>query len=129
MQNKLYAIQFFSWLDDQFPVSPWAATAEPQNHEFQQIPKKVWTPGQKRIWTHGKEKSRELPAPWPVPIHKLSVTSMVWIISIGQLGYLSGCTPSQLLHTCSLAEYKKLEKVLISEKQLKTSALLTFFSY
>jgi len=28
------------------------------------------------------------------------------------LGYLSGYAPSQLLHTCSLAEYKKLEKVL-----------------
>jgi len=28
------------------------------------------------------------------------------------LGYLSGCALSQLLHTCSLAEHKKLEKVL-----------------
>jgi len=37
---------------------------------------------------------------------------MVWNISIGQLGYLSGCAPSQLLHTCSFAKYEKLEKVL-----------------
>jgi len=37
---------------------------------------------------------------------------MVWNISIGQLGYLSGCATSQLLHTCSLAEYGKLKKVL-----------------
>jgi len=37
---------------------------------------------------------------------------MVWNISIGQLGCLSCCAPSQLLHTCSLAEYDKLEKVL-----------------
>jgi len=37
---------------------------------------------------------------------------MVWNISIGQLGCLSVCAHSQLLHTCSLAEYGKLEKVL-----------------
>ena len=35
---------------------------------------------------------------------------MVCNISIGHPGYLSGCAPSQLLHTCSLAEYEKLEK-------------------
>jgi len=28
------------------------------------------------------------------------------------LGYLCGYAPSQFLHTCSLAEYEKLEKVL-----------------
>jgi len=28
------------------------------------------------------------------------------------LGYLPGCAPSQLLHTCSLADYGRLEKVL-----------------
>jgi len=28
------------------------------------------------------------------------------------LAWLSVCAPSQLLHTCSLAEYEKLEKVL-----------------
>jgi len=33
------------------------------------------------------------------PIPKLSMTSMVWNISIGQLGYLSGYAPSQVLHT------------------------------
>jgi len=37
---------------------------------------------------------------------------MVWNIFIDQLGWLSGCAPSQLLHTCSSAEYEKLEKVL-----------------
>jgi len=35
---------------------------------------------------------------------------MVWNISAVQPGYLSGCAPSQLPHTCSLAEYEKLEK-------------------
>jgi len=40
------------------------------------------------------------------------MTSMVWNISIGHLGYLSGHAPSQLLHTWSLDEYEKLEKVL-----------------
>jgi len=37
---------------------------------------------------------------------------MVWNISIGLLGCLSGYAPSQLLHTCSLDEHKELEKVL-----------------
>jgi len=37
---------------------------------------------------------------------------MVWNISTGQLGYLSGHAPSRLLHTCSSAEYEKLEEVL-----------------
>jgi len=37
---------------------------------------------------------------------------MIWNISIGQLGSLPGSAPSQLPHTCSLAEYEKLEKVL-----------------
>jgi len=46
------------------------------------------------------------------PIHKLSMTSMVWNISTGQLGYLPGCALSQLLHTCLLAEHGRLEKVL-----------------
>jgi len=40
------------------------------------------------------------------------MASVVCGISIGQPGCLSGCAPSQLLHTCLLAEYKKLEKVL-----------------
>ena len=34
------------------------------------------------------------------------------IFPLANLGYLSGCAPSQLLHTCSLAEYGKLEKVM-----------------
>jgi len=38
--------------------------------------------------------------------------AMVWNISVAQLGWLAGNAPSQLLHTCSLAEYEKLEKVL-----------------
>jgi len=36
---------------------------------------------------------------------------MAWSISIGHLG-LAVCAPSQLLHTCSLPEYGRLEKVL-----------------
>jgi len=38
--------------------------------------------------------------------------SKVWNISVGQPGYLPACAPSQLLHTCPLAECEKLEKVL-----------------
>jgi len=46
------------------------------------------------------------------PIHKVSIKFMVQNISTVQLGYLSGYILSQLLHTCSLADYKKPEKVL-----------------
>jgi len=31
---------------------------------------------------------------------------------LGSLGWLPGCAPSQLLHACSLAEHRKLDKVL-----------------
>jgi len=48
--------------------------------------KKVQTPVQERIQAPRKEHSKELPAPQPAPIHKLSMTSKVWNISIGQLG-------------------------------------------
>jgi len=37
------------------------------------------------------------------------MTSMLWNISIGQLGYLSACAPS---HSCTPAHQLKLEKVL-----------------
>jgi len=47
-----------------------------------------------------------VPAPQPPPIYKLRMTSMLWVISIGQRGYLSGCAPSRLLHTCLLAEHR-----------------------
>jgi len=67
---------------------------------------------------------KEVPAPRPTPIYKLSmisawclrdvsVMSMVWNISIDQLGYLSGYAPSQLLCTCLLAEHGKPRKSLI----------------
>jgi len=111
MQNKLYKIPFFSPPDDQFTASPQAAITEPRNHEFQEIPKKVHTPGQERVQTPGNKKSREPPAPQPTPIHKPSMTFMVRNISIGQLVCLCGCAPSQLLHTCTSAEDQKLEKV------------------
>ena len=83
-------------------VSPQAAIMESQNHEFCEIPTK--------FQPHRNKKSREFPAPWPTPFLKLGMTSMAWNISIGQLGYLSGSAPSQLLHPYSWAEYEKLEK-------------------
>jgi len=46
------------------------------------------------------------------PIHKLSMVSMVWNISMAQLGYPLGCAPSQLPHSCSSTEHGGLEKVL-----------------
>jgi len=48
------------------------------------------------------------------------MTSTAWNISISQLGYLTGRAPSHLLHTSSLAEYEKLEKVLDFLATIKT---------
>jgi len=42
----------------------------------------------------------------------MGMMSMAWTISTSQVGYLFGHALSQLLHTCSLAEYEKPEKVL-----------------
>jgi len=60
----------------------------------------------------------------------VTVLSMVWNISTGQLGWLPGCAPSQLLHTCSSAKHGKLEKVLdFIATTGNTGVLPTFFSY
>ena len=120
MQNKLYIILYFSPPDDWFAVSPWAEIAKPRTQGFlwifakllkkAKLPENFELPDKRGFKL--TDKSRMFPAPCPTPIHKLSITSMVWNISIDQLGYLPVCAPSQLLHTCSLAEYEKLEKVL-----------------
>jgi len=59
--------------------------------------------------------------PQLTPIPKLSMTSMVWSISIG---YLSGRAPSQLPHTCSSADHGKLEKVLYFIATTKTISVI-----
>ena len=87
MQNKLCTIQFFS----------------PPNNQFTAPPKKVQTPGQERIQKHPrKQKSQKKISPWPT-----SFINWAWPLWYGKfplaiLGYLSGCAPSQFLHTCSL---------------------------
>jgi len=43
-----------------------------------QTPRKVQLPGQERFQTHGK-RERKISAPQSTPMHKLSMTSMVWI--------------------------------------------------
>jgi len=70
--------------------------------------------------THGKESPRS------ILIHKLSRMSVVWNISIGQLGL----APSQLLHTCSLAEHGKLKIALDFFTTAKTITVVSaFLSY
>jgi len=54
------------------------------------------------------------------------MTSMVWNNSIGQLGYLSDYAPSQLLHTCLLAECEKLEKVLYFIARTENISVINF---
>ena len=107
MQNKLYTILFFSLPDDWLVPSLWAAITETWNPKFLQ---EIWTPWQEWIWTHGNKKSRDSPSPtWPTPIHKLSMMFMVWNISFGHLGCLSGYAmqffslPSNQLHRQSLS--------------------------
>ena len=77
---------------------------------FAKFPKKFELPDKRGFEL--KETEELIPAPRSTPIYKQSMTSMVWNISIGQLGTLPGCVPSQLLHTCSLAEHGRLQKVL-----------------
>ena len=93
---------------------------EGQTHEFLRI---LQNSRQKRTsWKSSNSQTREdsnsqktgravspLP-PQPTPIPKPSTVFMVCSISNSQLGCLSGCAPSQLLHTCSLAGYEKLGK-------------------
>ena len=87
---------------------------------------KSQTSWQERIQSHGKEK---IPAPQPTLIDKLSMTSVVWNISIAQLGLSIWLCSLQLLHTCLLAEYGGLEKNLdflaTTENISFTSFLLT----
>jgi len=92
---------------------------------------KSWTREDLNSWKRElKNEKKRIPAPpCPTPIYKLNMTSMIWNISIGQLG-LAGHAPSQLLHTCSLAEYEKLKKVLdILATTENISVLPTIFSY
>ena len=109
----------FSSPDDWFAARPRAATVGLVNcgfcksHEIpkkDRTPRKVWTPRQERIFTHSKEK---------ISLHPVQPPFINWawhlwygIFLLASLGYLPGHAPSQLLHTCSLAECEKLGKVL-----------------
>ena len=95
MQKKLYTINFFSPLNNRLRSQSLSSSVRTQNLWISLISQilwnsqkkdctgKVWSPRQERIWIHGKE---NIPAPWPTPIYKLSMMSMVGNISIGQLG-------------------------------------------
>jgi len=115
MQNKLYTIQFshHPMTDSQpVPEQKWRNLELADFVNFMEPPKKTELP-ERFILTEkrGINKGRFL-SPCPTPIYKLSMTSMVWNISIGQLGCLSRCAASQLLHTCSSAEYGRMQKIL-----------------
>jgi len=54
---------------------------------------KVQSPGRSNSW------KKRVPAPQPTPIHQLSKTSLVWNISIGQLGLVDWlCSLPALVH-------------------------------
>ena len=83
MQNKLYTIQFFSPPDDQFTASTRAVIAEPRNSQISWYTQK--RPNSQRS-LNSQKREEQIPIPWPTPIHKLSMTPIVWTVSIGQLG-------------------------------------------
>jgi len=111
MQSKLYIIQLFSPPNDQFAASPpeqWPQN--PKTAGFAKFPEKLEFPYKRGFEL--VETRRADSCPWPTSVPKISVMSMVWNISAGQLGWLAGCASSQLLLTRSLAEDEKLEKAL-----------------
>ena len=102
MQNKLHII----FLTTQKPIQPFPEQRSwnLETVNFTKLPKIFELLDKFKLTENGGFKltvKRNIPAPPANPIHKQSTTSMVWNISTGQLGYLSGCAPSQLLHTCS----------------------------
>ena len=111
----------FSLHDDWFAASPQAVIMEPQTHRYLQIsqkilkkdwtPGKVWIPGQERIWINGNEKAGFLPSGQP-PFINWAWCPWYGIFPLACLGLLPGCAPSQLLHTCSLAQYEKLMSLI-----------------
>jgi len=61
-----------------------------------------------KVRTH-REKGGSCP-PQPTPSINWAWCPWYGILTSASLGWLSGCAPSQLLHTCSLAEHGKLKK-------------------
>jgi len=108
MQNKLYTIQFSHLLMTNSQSAPKQRSWNPELADFanfSKLSKKTKLPQKfklldKRGYKLTDKKRAEIPNPWPTSIHKLSTASMVWNVSIGQLGR-SACAPSQLLHACS----------------------------
>ena len=86
-QNNLYTIEFFSPPNDQFSASPLAVSMEtPETVNFAKFPKKFKFPHKREYeLTEMREEDSFLP-PQPSTICKLSMRSMLWNISIGQLG-------------------------------------------
>jgi len=117
MQNKLYTIQFSYHPMTGSHLVPKQRLQILERADFaifMKFPKKTKLLEKFReegMRTHRKEK--KIAAPQPTTVYKLSMKSMVWNISIGQLGLaVPGSSPSQLLHTSSLAEYGRQENVL-----------------
>jgi len=113
-ENKLYTIQFSHRLTTNFASSPRAAIVEPGNCGFREIPKKDRTPRkvqtarQERTQTHRNKKEKFMP-PCQPPFLNWACHLWYGIFPLASLGCLPGCIPSQLLDTCSLAEYGRLE--------------------
>ena len=108
-QNKLYKINF-----SHLPMTSLQPVHEQQTQNaklsnFWEFPKKVWTHRQEDLnWQKRESADSFLPPGLP------SFINRAWCLwhGIFPLASLAGYVPSQHLHTCSLAEHGRLEKVL-----------------
>jgi len=87
-KQAIHSIIFYHRQMTNCLARPWAVFVKPRTRRFHRTPEKLQNPG--KIWTLEQESiqiyGKEIPALWPTPAYKLSRTSIVWKISIGQLG-------------------------------------------
>jgi len=96
MQTKLYTIQFTHrpMTGSHSVPEQWSWNLELAVFmNFTKLPKKTELPEKFELrdqrgfkLTEKRRLKKKIPAPWPTLIYKLRMTSMVWSISMGQLG-------------------------------------------
>ena len=123
MQNKCYTIQFFSP-----PDSRWCYSRIHGTNGFcwpRQTHVKVQTHRKARTQEKGSNSGKRVFSPWPTFIYKMSMMSMVWNISIGQLGLaVRLCSLPTLAHLL-ISQTWKSKKVLDFLATTKNISLLS----
>ena len=78
---------------------------------FAKFPQKIELPDKKGFERTDKREERvDSHLPSQTPFINWAWCPWCGVFPLASLGWLPGCAPSQLLHTCSLDEYEKLEK-------------------